>query len=120
MISFQTKNTNLGKFQRTLDGKFWYILWPIAIFYDHLAHFSGFGIMYQEKSGNPALHWMPALICKHLAWHTRLFNMLKILLRCITSICMTSMFGNRVLSLGAIILATCQAFSLLKEPILRL
>jgi hypothetical protein len=22
MISFQTKNTNLGKFQRTLDGKF--------------------------------------------------------------------------------------------------
>jgi hypothetical protein len=39
MISFQTKNTNLGKFQRTLDGKFWYILWPIAIFYRHLGYF---------------------------------------------------------------------------------
>jgi hypothetical protein len=36
------------------------ILWTFGIFYDHLVHFvilwyflSGFGIMRQEKSGNP-------------------------------------------------------------------
>jgi hypothetical protein len=36
------------------------ILWRFRIFYDNLVHFvfiwsifSGFGIMYQEKSGNP-------------------------------------------------------------------
>jgi hypothetical protein len=28
------------------------ILWRFGTFYDHLVHFSGFGIMYQEKSGN--------------------------------------------------------------------
>jgi hypothetical protein len=39
----------------------WNILWRFGIFYDLLLHlvfiwyiFSGFGIMYQEKSGNPA------------------------------------------------------------------
>jgi hypothetical protein len=31
------------------------ILWPIGMVCIHLVHFSGFGIMYQEKSGNPAL-----------------------------------------------------------------
>jgi hypothetical protein len=38
----------------------WNILWRFGILYDHLEHFvfilykiSGFGIMYQEKSGNP-------------------------------------------------------------------
>jgi hypothetical protein len=38
----------------------WNILWIFGIFYNHLVHFvficyilSGFGIMYQEKSGNP-------------------------------------------------------------------
>jgi hypothetical protein len=25
----------------------------VETFYDHLVHFSGFGIMYHEKSGNP-------------------------------------------------------------------
>jgi hypothetical protein len=40
----------------------WNILWRVGIFYDHfgtfcihLGHLSGFGTMYQEKSGNPAL-----------------------------------------------------------------
>jgi hypothetical protein len=28
-------------------------LWPLGTFSIHLVHFSGFGIMYQEKSGNP-------------------------------------------------------------------
>jgi hypothetical protein len=38
------------------------ILWPFGIFYDHWVlcvfiwySFSGFGIMHQEKSGNPAV-----------------------------------------------------------------
>jgi hypothetical protein len=70
MVCFQTKNLNLGKFWRALDwNMFKYflailnILWRFGIFYDHLVRFvviwyifSGFGIMYQEKSGNPALH----------------------------------------------------------------
>jgi hypothetical protein len=33
----------------------WNILQTFGIFYEHLVHFSGFGIMYQEKSGNPAV-----------------------------------------------------------------
>jgi hypothetical protein len=62
---FKPKNPNLGKFWRALD---WKILWLHGIFYGHLGYFitvwyilcsfgtflSGFGIMYQEKSGNPA------------------------------------------------------------------
>jgi hypothetical protein len=31
----------------------WDILGPFDTFCIHLVHFSGFGIMYQEKSGNP-------------------------------------------------------------------
>jgi hypothetical protein len=31
----------------------WDILNPFGTFCVHLVHFSGFGIMYQEKSGNP-------------------------------------------------------------------
>jgi hypothetical protein len=52
MVYFQTKNSNLGNF---LGPR----LENIEI-YDHLVHFlfigysfSGFGIMHQEKSGNP-------------------------------------------------------------------
>jgi hypothetical protein len=60
MVSFQTKNPNLGKFWRALDRKklkylmaIWNILLTFKIFYDHLVHFvfiwyifPGFGIMY--------------------------------------------------------------------------
>jgi hypothetical protein len=60
MVCFQTKNPNLGKFCMALDWKMfvyfmatWNILWRFGIFYDHLVHFSSFGFMYQEKSGNP-------------------------------------------------------------------
>jgi hypothetical protein len=31
----------------------WDILLPFVTFNVHLVHFSGFGIMYQEKSGKP-------------------------------------------------------------------
>jgi hypothetical protein len=67
IVSFRTKNPNLGKFWRVLERKnlkyfraFWNILWTFGIFYYHLVRFvfiwyifSGFGIMYQQKSGNP-------------------------------------------------------------------
>jgi hypothetical protein len=67
MVSFKTKNLNLGKFWRILDWKMliyfmaiWNILHTFGIFYDHLVHFvfiwytfSCFGIVYLEKSGNP-------------------------------------------------------------------
>jgi hypothetical protein len=33
----------------------WYNLWPFGIVCVHLVHFSGFGSMHQEKSGNPDL-----------------------------------------------------------------
>jgi hypothetical protein len=32
----------------------WEILWPFVTFCVDLVHFSGSGITYQEKSGNPA------------------------------------------------------------------
>jgi hypothetical protein len=68
MVSFQSKNPNLGKFWRALYSKMliyfmaiWNILRTFGIFYDHLVHFvfiwyifSGFGNIYREKSGNPA------------------------------------------------------------------
>jgi hypothetical protein len=68
-VSFQTKNSNFGKFWRALGGKMliffmavWNILRRFGIFYEYLVLFvfpwyifSGFGIMYQEKSGNPAM-----------------------------------------------------------------
>jgi hypothetical protein len=69
MVSFQTKNTNLGKFWRATDWKMliyimaiWNILQTLEKFYDNLVHFvfiwyifAGFGIVYQEKSGNPGM-----------------------------------------------------------------
>jgi hypothetical protein len=33
-----------------------HILWPFSIFHGYLVYFSRFGMLYQEKSGNPALH----------------------------------------------------------------
>jgi hypothetical protein len=31
----------------------WYILWSFGIFCGHLVYFFRFGMLYQEKSGNP-------------------------------------------------------------------
>jgi hypothetical protein len=73
MASFQTKNPTLGKFWRAFDAKMliyfraiWNILRIFGIFYDHLiptffvllVHFSGFGIMYLDKSGNPVASYV--------------------------------------------------------------
>jgi hypothetical protein len=69
MVCFQTKNPNLGKFCGVLLWKIlvyfmanWSILRPLEIFYGHLVYFvvlwynfPRFGILDQEKSGNPAL-----------------------------------------------------------------
>jgi hypothetical protein len=64
MVYFQTKNSNVGKFWRDLELKM-----LVCIFYGHLEYFTAsqvlgnvvviwyifprFGILYQEKSGNP-------------------------------------------------------------------
>jgi hypothetical protein len=68
MAYFQTKNSNLGKFWRVLQWKklvsfmsIWSILMPFGTFCGHMLYFviiwyifSRFGMMYKEKSGNPA------------------------------------------------------------------
>jgi hypothetical protein len=58
MVYFHTKYAYLGKFSGALDWKMLVyfmanILRTFGILYDHLVHFYGFGIMHQEKSGNP-------------------------------------------------------------------
>jgi hypothetical protein len=30
----------------------WYIIWLFGILYGYLVYFSGFGMLYQDKSGN--------------------------------------------------------------------
>jgi hypothetical protein len=69
MVCFQTKNPNLGKFWRVLQWKMMVyfmdtlsILRSFVIFYGHFVQFvaiwyifTRFGILYQEKSGNPAV-----------------------------------------------------------------
>jgi hypothetical protein len=69
MAYFQTQNPNLGKFWRVLQWKMlvyfmaiwstyitaiWYILWPFGVFYGFLVYLYCFGMLYQDKSGNPA------------------------------------------------------------------
>jgi hypothetical protein len=68
MAYFQTKNPNLGQFWRALKWKMlvyfkaiWNILrpigifiWPFVIQWSFGVYFSRFGILYHEKSGNPA------------------------------------------------------------------
>jgi hypothetical protein len=61
MVSFQTKNTSLGNFWSVLHRKrlvyfmeIWSILWTFGIFCGNLVYIYRFGMLYQEKSGNPA------------------------------------------------------------------
>jgi hypothetical protein len=67
MAYFQTKNPNLGKFGSVFQWKMFVnfvamhsISLPFRILYGHsvyfvviLAYFSGFGLLYREKSGSP-------------------------------------------------------------------
>jgi hypothetical protein len=64
MVCFQTKNPNFGKFWRVLQWAIFYnhlvyftaignILWPFGKFCGHLVYFPRFGILCQQKSGNP-------------------------------------------------------------------
>jgi hypothetical protein len=63
MADFQTKNPNFVKFWRVKQRKMsvhfmsiWSILLPFGIFcgfYRHFVYFPPFGMLYQEKSGNP-------------------------------------------------------------------
>jgi hypothetical protein len=76
MAYFQTKNPNLGKFCRVLQWNMmvsvmaiWSILLPFGIFcghfvgviYGYLVHFSRFGMLHQEESGNPDQKLLPYL-----------------------------------------------------------
>jgi ABC-type dipeptide/oligopeptide/nickel transport system permease component len=38
---------------------FWYILWLFYLFCGHLVYFPRFGMLYQEKSGNPGAEYIP-------------------------------------------------------------
>jgi hypothetical protein len=69
----KTKISIWVHFGGSFNGKCWYILWPFGVFYchlvyfvaiwyivwqfgicnGHLIYFSRFGMLYQEKSGNP-------------------------------------------------------------------
>jgi hypothetical protein len=65
MAYFQTKNTTLGKFWRALERKvwvylehfkaIWYILWSSGYLGEIRYAYARFGILCQEKSGNPLL-----------------------------------------------------------------
>jgi hypothetical protein len=72
MVHCQTKNPRLGKLCRVLQWKVvvyfmavWSIVRPFGIFCGHLVYFaairyiSRFGILHQEKSGNPASDLVP-------------------------------------------------------------
>jgi hypothetical protein len=57
IFSNEKKWVNFGG---SCNGRCWYILWTIGKFYSHLVNFvaiwyivSRFGMLHQEKSGNP-------------------------------------------------------------------
>jgi hypothetical protein len=55
---FSNKDPNLGKYWRTFawsHGKCWYLLCPFVHFVVIWYIFPHFGILFQEKSGNPAV-----------------------------------------------------------------
>jgi hypothetical protein len=66
MVYFQTKNTNLGQFCRIFQCMMLVFLWPFGLSFGHLVFLGGhlvflgghlvlsrFGMLHQEKSGNP-------------------------------------------------------------------
>jgi hypothetical protein len=76
---FSNQNPNLGKFWREDVGIFYgqlvhftvfcYILWTFGKVRGNLVYFTRFGILYLEKSGNPAdddhlTEWYPASLAR--------------------------------------------------------
>jgi hypothetical protein len=55
---------------------FGYILWTFGIVRRNLVYFSHFGILYEEKSGNPARHWLQNRFLK--SWKCFLWMCMKI------------------------------------------
>jgi hypothetical protein len=54
MVLFHTEKPILVYFGRSLDGKIWGVSWQFGIFVAIFVHLSYFGLLHQEKSGNPA------------------------------------------------------------------
>jgi hypothetical protein len=93
MVYFQTKNPNLGKFRRVLiedvsifNGHLVYLR-PFDIFDGHLVYFVVIwyispllGMLYREKSGNPAVHRsdgnmrMEATFLRRIQWQSKKGN----------------------------------------------
>jgi hypothetical protein len=86
MVYFQTQNPNLGKFWSVLDVAIFYVhfeyfidIWdilrPFGTFCGHWVLFHFFGIMYQEKSGNPprVFDYEPLEF-----WHQTVHNYLRV------------------------------------------
>jgi hypothetical protein len=42
-----------ANFGVSCNGRCWHILWTFGLFYWHMVYFSRFGMLCQEKSGNP-------------------------------------------------------------------
>jgi hypothetical protein len=89
MVYFQTKNCKLGKFRRAFGLKtllyfmviwslyIWYILWPFCNVVVICYIFTRFGILCQEKSGNPETLSSRKKHLSFLSLRIWLFNVLK-------------------------------------------
>jgi hypothetical protein len=80
MVSFQTKNLNLGIFWTTLECKMWFIplysghleyfttiwynLWPFGIACGHLLYFTQFGMFKPRKIWQP---WLGAIVASKIS-----------------------------------------------------
>jgi hypothetical protein len=51
-----------------------FILWQFGTFVDHLWYFPNFGILYQEKYGNPECHQCSMYCCRFQWVHRTTFN----------------------------------------------
>jgi hypothetical protein len=84
MVYFRTKKIPIWvNFGGSCNGTSWYIVWPLSLFYNYLislmviwciswsifrTFFSRFGMLYQEKSGNPDCNWQKLFLKKNICW----------------------------------------------------
>jgi hypothetical protein len=52
-LAIEDVNTLYGHLVYFIFYYFWYIMWPFDIVDGHLVYFSRFGVLHQEKLGNP-------------------------------------------------------------------